>query len=141
MHEVVILSSVACFSFKFSYLIYSMQKSHFNVCFSRDFSKSSLYFNVTSNHFWMAEFFGSLIITVAETSVCPDPPSRKPHGGSVEISLGLEYIISLTCFSFLSVQVITNYSYSATAFDLESATQFDKDNSQAISVLPLKERP
>lgn len=76
----------------------------------------------------MAELSGSLIITVAETSVCPDPPSRKPQGGSVETSLGLEYIFSLTCFLFRSVQVITNYSYSATAFDLKSATQFDKDS-------------
>lgn len=52
-------------------LLYSMQKSHLNGWFSTDFSKSRLSFYFTCNHFWIAELLSSLIITVAETDVCP----------------------------------------------------------------------
>lgn len=79
VHQVV-LSLVACFSFQCSCLIYSTQKSHLNVCFSTVFSKSRLNFCFPSDRFWMAGLSGCLITTVAGTSVCPDPPPRKPCG-------------------------------------------------------------
>lgn len=53
---------------------------HLNVCFSTVFSKSRLNFCFPSDRFWMAGLSGCLITTVAGTSVCPDPPPRKPCG-------------------------------------------------------------
>lgn len=46
--------------------------------FPTNFSKSNLNLHFPSNHFWMGELFGSLITTVAETSVHPDP-IQGPH--------------------------------------------------------------
>lgn len=116
----VILSLVSCFGFRFSCLVYSMQKYHLNVCFSTHVSKSRLNFYFTSNHCWMAELLGSLIITVAESGVCPVPP---PAPGGLTVWLFGE-AHAFRMFSpirsfFLSVQTRTNGSLRATARDLK----------------------
>lgn len=63
-------------------LLYSVQKSHLNVWFSTDFSKSLLNFCLTCNHFWIAELLRSLIIPGAETDVCPGSPTQDASQGS-----------------------------------------------------------
>lgn len=80
------LCTQSCYSFlgllQLSVLFYSMQKSHLNGWFSTDFSKSRLSFYFTCNHFWITELLSSLIITVAETDVCPGSPSKEASQGS-----------------------------------------------------------
>lgn len=96
----VILSLVSCFGFWFSCLVYSMQKSHLNVCFSTHVSKSRLNFYFTSNHCWMAELLGSLIITVAASGVCPVPPPRprRPHSVAIWRSSRIQNVFTHPCF-------------------------------------------
>lgn len=95
---VVILSLVSHSAFQFSCLLYSMQKSHFNACFSTDFSKSRLNFCFTSNHFWITEQLSSLIITVAQTAVCPEPLQAAQRGSSLGGTLCPEGVFTHSLF-------------------------------------------
>lgn len=71
-------------------LLYSVQKSHLNVWFSTDFSKSRLNFYFTCNHFWIAELLRSLIISGAETDVCPGSPTQEASQASTRFRMCCE---------------------------------------------------